>query len=77
MQLADRWGHLPRAASSVCHFLPTTYAAKLRLWPAQERKAGSRKPAQSAAPELERKSPPSKAKLVMITGLSGSGRSPR
>jgi RNase adapter protein RapZ len=39
-----------------------------------EGKAGSRKTAKAAAPELERKSHIQKAKLVMITGLSGSGK---
>ncbi len=38
------------------------------------RKAGTGKPVHPSAAELERKSPASKAKLVMITGLSGSGK---
>ncbi len=39
-----------------------------------DRKAGSGKPLTPANAELERKSPVSKTKLVMITGLSGSGK---
>ena len=38
------------------------------------RKADSNKSSSPAAPEPERKSSVSKAKLVMITGLSGSGK---
>ncbi len=37
-------------------------------------KAASRKTAQAPAPDMERKIPPSKARLVVITGLSGSGK---
>src|SRR5208282_1709176 len=37
-------------------------------------KVGSRKTAKAPAPEMERNSPASKARLVVITGLSGSGK---
>src|ERR1700692_1511748 len=37
-------------------------------------KAGSRKTPKAPAPEMERKGPGLKARLVVITGLSGSGK---
>lgn len=42
--------------------------------PRKERKVGSSKPVTPVNPELERANPTARAKLVMITGLSGSGK---